>query len=82
MLYTLEAECWLQVRGCRERRRHTALYHRPHTHTLSHSFLFPPLPPAWQKDKHNRLSLGPRTYLELGDFVKAHEVEIPQILFF
>jgi len=35
-----------------------------------------------QKDKHARLSLGPRTFLELSDFVRAHEMEMPQILYF
>ena len=37
-----------------------------------------------QKDKHNRYSLGPRTYMELSDIVREHvesDNQLPQLLY-
>ncbi|TFJ86501.1 hypothetical protein NSK_002158 [Nannochloropsis salina CCMP1776] len=35
-----------------------------------------------QRDKHGRFALGPRTFLELDDFVRANEMEMPQVLYY
>jgi len=86
VLYVLEVEFWLQVRIIIVSTPSylfplfILLSSLPPSHPPSLPPSLPPLKP--QKDKHARLSLGPRTFLELGDFVRAHEMEMPQILYF
>jgi hypothetical protein len=39
-------------------------------------------PQHTQRDHRDRVFLGPRTFLELGDIVRAHNLEPPQILIY